>query len=357
MIARQFFFLHGVCCNLLLPVSLSTEAGNRTMPINAQKMRDDDEIESGANVEVSLDHESHPGTSTSGSSSSGPHVRETGMHLHSKKPIEEPANSPASTGVVLRGFRFFRKYGTELFGIRWKALLAEGVGTFCFLFVGVLSVMITSRFKNNDINTPVPPLTLVAFAHGMGLACAIYMTANVSGGHLNPAVTLAGILCNKMDLKHGILYMGMQLGASVLATSCALALVPEAQGYAFRIAAEVSPGQGFFCEIILTFFFVMVILATAMDPTNPGDTNKRESSFDIYITMAPLAIGLALFTCILVGGPISGGCLNPAHAFGPSIVEEYWGPFEIWIFGPCVGSAIAVIVYEFIFSPKPFSRR
>jgi len=269
--------------------------------------------------------------------------------VRADKPLaeDETAGMP-----VFRGFRFFRKYGTDLVkGIRWQALISEFVGTFCFLFVGILSVIVTG--------TTTPSLLLVnsliaAFAHGLALACSIYMTANISGGHLNPAVSLAGMLCHKMDFKHCFLYMGMQFAASICAALAAEILVEGADGYAFAVPMTVEKWRAFIAEILFTFFFVMVILSTAMDPSSP--MGAGESKFDIFITVAPLVIGFTLTSIIVVGAHISGACLNPAHALGPALVLKKWDDFHIYLFGPLIGSASATLLYEFLFSPKPFSR-
>eukprot|EP00762_Andalucia_godoyi_P000600 ANDGO_05371.mRNA.1 Aquaporin TIP1-3 len=269
------------------------------------------------------------------------------------KPMPRADDDGNAFMPVFRGFRFFRKYGTDLVkGIRWQALIGEFVGTFCFLFVGILSVIVTKEYPGDP--TLVKSL-VAAFAHGFALCCAIYMMANISGGHLNPAVSLAGIVCHKMDFKHGLLYMGCQFGGSVCAALAAEILVEGATGYNFAVPLNVEKWRAFIAEILFTFFFVTVILSLAMDPSSP--MGAGESKFDIFITVAPLIIGLTLTSIIIVGANISGACLNPAHAFGPALVLKRWDDFEIYLFGPMIGASGATLLYEFMFSPKPFSRR
>jgi glycerol uptake facilitator-like aquaporin len=99
----------------------------------------------------------------------------------------------------------------------------------------------------------------------------------------------------------------------------------------------VSQGQGLVIEIVLTFFLVWVVFATAADP---GGTFK---------SIAGLAIGLTVTLDILMGGPLTGAAMNPARAFGPQLVQADWTKAWIWYAGPFAGALVAALTYEWLY--------
>jgi glycerol uptake facilitator-like aquaporin len=103
------------------------------------------------------------------------------------------------------------------------------------------------------------------------------------------------------------------------------------------LGGGISQGQGFVIEIVLTFFLVWVVFATAADP---GGTFK---------SIAGLAIGLTITADILMGGPLTGAAMNPARAFGPQVVQNHWDSAWVWYAGPFVGGAIAAALYEWLY--------
>ena len=103
------------------------------------------------------------------------------------------------------------------------------------------------------------------------------------------------------------------------------------------LGAGVSQWQGFVIEIVLTFFLVWVVFATAADP---GGTFK---------SIAGLAIGLTITLDVLMGGPLTGAAMNPARAFGPQLVQNDWTKCWVWYAGPVVGASAAALIYEWLY--------
>ena len=153
-------------------------------------------------------------------------------------------------------------------------------------------------------------------------------TANISGGHINPAVTLAAMVSKRISIDTGILYILLaQLIGAVIGAMLVAAVIPvAAHGNlgAHGLGMDVTVVGGLITEIILTFILVFVIFATAMDPKG-------------LVWIAPLAIGVAVLVDHLVGVPITGASMNPARSFGPALVGGTWSFHWIYWVGPAIG--------------------
>jgi aquaporin Z len=211
---------------------------------------------------------------------------------------------------------------------------AEFVGTFALIFVGAGSIMF-AQFSG---------LVGIALAHGLVIAVMASAVGHISGGHFNPAITIAFVLTRRMAPALGAVYVVTQLAAAIVGALTLRAVFPEGtnldQG-APVLAQEVSPGNGLLLEAILTFFLVWVVFATAADPRGA------------FTSIAGLAIGLTITFDILVGGPLTGAAMNPARAFGPQLVQDVWSDGWVYYVGPIVGGAVAGLVYEFLYLRPP----
>ncbi|EPS60922.1 hypothetical protein M569_13880, partial [Genlisea aurea] len=218
-----------------------------------------------------------------------------------------------------------------------KAALAEFISTFVFVFAGSGSGVAYNKITGG---APASPAGLIAAAigHAFGLFVAVSVGANISGGHVNPAVTFGLFVGGNITLFRGLLYVVAQLlgsvaGAAVLSFSTGGLEIP-----AFTVSAGVSVWSALILEIVLTFGLVYTVYATAVDP------KKGEIGI-----LAPLAIGFIVGANILVGGAFSGASMNPAVAFGPSVVSGVWTDHWIYWLGPLLGGAVAGVVYEVFF--------
>jgi aquaporin Z len=211
------------------------------------------------------------------------------------------------------------------------ALLAEFIGTFTLIFIGVGSIIA------NHTTGGAVGLTGIALAHGLAIACMVSATAAISGGHLNPAVTLGLLSAGKVKPGTAIKYIISQLAgavvAAVLIKFCAPADSVTATSLGVpALGTGISPAQGVVTELILTFLFVMVIFGTAVDGRAPK--------------MGGLFIGLAIAFDVLAGGPITGAAMNPARSFGPAMVGGHLENIWVYWVGPIAGAVLAAMVYK-----------
>jgi MIP family channel proteins len=165
---------------------------------------------------------------------------------------------------------------------------------------------------------------------------------HISGGHFNPAVTLGFLITQRLAPLLALVYWLAQFAAAAAAALLLRWLFAGAVRNVANLGAPalgsgVDHWQGFVIEIVLTFFLVWVIFATAADP---GGTFK---------SIAGLAIGLTITLDILMGGPLTGAAMNPARAFGPELVQNDWSDCWVWYAGPFAGGALAALLYEFLY--------
>lgn len=172
------------------------------------------------------------------------------------------------------------------------------------------------------------------------------MTAKVSGGKLNPAVSLGLLVSGSITWQRCLMESGAQCLGAVLGSAMSKYLTlgtvkqsnvgcfgPKEHGSDFAIGG----GQVFFWELITTFVLVSVVFATAVDDAAAGH----------FVSIAPFAIGLSLFACAQASGPFTGGCLNPARFLGPAIVFGCgWAWFFYYIIGQLLGGALAGTLFR-----------
>jgi aquaporin TIP len=209
---------------------------------------------------------------------------------------------------------------------------AEFVGTFTLIFVGAGSIVAT---QGHD-------LTAIALAHGLAIGVMASAVGHISGGHFNPAVTLGFLVTRRITpVLAGVYWVAQFLGA-LIAAALLTWLVPNAASDPVKLGTPVlgsgvSGFEGLVIEVILTFFLVWVIFATAADPRGT------------FKSIAGLAIGLTISLDILIGGPLTGAAMNPARAFGPELVHNIWSDAWIWYAGPLVGGAAGALAYEWLY--------
>jgi MIP family channel proteins len=219
-----------------------------------------------------------------------------------------------------------------------SAYLAELIGTLLLVFFVVSVVVLFLATGNNPQFGS--DFAVIGLVHAFLLFGLIVMFGVVSGGHFNPAVTLAAAAIRRISGIDALIYMLAQLSGGVLGALLAKSLLLD-EGRASNYAAVEVSGllggnfQGMIVEGIGTFCLVLVILAAVY---------SRKSVKD----WAPLAIGTTLGFIVMVGGPLTGGSFNPARWFGPALVSGEWGGVWPYLLGPIVGSLLAAVVYRFV---------
>lgn len=215
--------------------------------------------------------------------------------------------------------------------------VAEAVGTFGFIFAGA-GVVIASVFPGAGYG-----LLGIALVHAIALSIMITATMNISGGHINPAVTISLLAVRRITLQTALFYIVAQLIGAVLAGLALKMLLPSqvvrgALSGVPTIAATMTTGKAIALEAMLTFFLVSAVFGTAVSPDAPK--------------VGGFGIGLVLFFDIMIGGPLTGAVMNPARAFGPAVVSGAWTGQAIWWVGPIVGGVIAAILWDRLLLPR-----
>ncbi|MSQ22896.1 MAG: MIP family channel protein [Dehalococcoidia bacterium] len=218
----------------------------------------------------------------------------------------------------------------------WQATLAEFMGLFLFVFIGPGAVVGTSMLVGGGELT-VARLTAIALAHGLAIAVLVAAIARVSGGHINPAVTITAVVTRKMGMVKGCMYVVAQLLGAALGALLLAAVVPNAaEGALGGNALSIDVGPGLVVEIVLTFALVFVIFATAVDPKGPAH-------------LAPFAIGITVLIAHFIGVPLTGASMNPARSFGPALATGMWADHWVYWVGPIIGGLIAGVLYDMVY--------
>ena len=218
-----------------------------------------------------------------------------------------------------------------------RPLVAEFLATFALIFIGAGAVVMDTHTGGGL------GLVGVALAHALVLSIMVTATMNISGGHVNPAVTLALFLAKKIDGRLAGMYVVAQLLGAVAGALLVRALLPSIAGELAsygtpKIASAVSMVQAIGIEAILTFFLVSAVFGTAVSDDAPK--------------VGGFGIGLVLLFDILVGGALTGAAMNPARTFGPAMVAlDFEGHAAYWV-GPLLGGAVAAGLWAGLLLPK-----
>jgi len=218
-----------------------------------------------------------------------------------------------------------------------KAALAEFISMLIFVFAGEGAGMAFNKLTDDGSTTPAG-LVAASLAHAFALFVAVSVAANISGGHVNPAVTFGAFIGGHITLLRTILYWIAQLLGSVVACLLLKFSTGGLSTSAFSLSSGVTVWNALVFEIVMTFGLVYTVYATAVDP--------RKGNIGI---IAPIAIGFIVGANILAGGAFDGASMNPAVSFGPAVVSWSWDNHWVYWLGPFVGSAIAAVIYEVVF--------
>ena len=220
-----------------------------------------------------------------------------------------------------------------------KRAIAEFIGTFWLVFGGCGSAVLAAAVPNVGIG-----YLGVALAFGLTVLTMVFAIGHISGGHLNPAVSVGLVVGKRFPISDLWAYVVAQVAGAIAAAAVLFVIASGkagfdlAGGFASNGYAAHSPGgyslvACLVAEVVLTFFFLMIIL---------GATDRRAPQ-----GFAPIAIGLGLTLIHLVGIPVTNTSVNPARSTGPAVFVGGWALEQLWLFwlAPIVGAALAGIVY------------
>jgi aquaporin Z len=205
---------------------------------------------------------------------------------------------------------------------------AELLGTFVLVFGGTTAVVASGL-------TGSPVLIVASLAFGLALLAGLYAFGEVSGGHYNPAVSLAMFVAGRLPSGDLVSYWIAQFAGGILAAIMLwIATDRDAVGETVTVPGVWGNGTAFLMELLFTAIFVLVIL--------------RASESEQFGRTALLAIPLALVVVQLAAIPFSGASVNPARTFGPDLIAWDWDGIWIYLIATPLGALIAVAVYRFV---------
>jgi aquaporin NIP len=205
-------------------------------------------------------------------------------------------------------------------------LLAEYIGTFALVFCGTGAIIINQETGGTVSHAGV------AMTFGLIVLAMIYAFGEISGAHINPAVTIGFIVAKHFRVKDALPYIGAQLAGAITASAVLRYLFPANKllGVTLPAGSEI---QSAILETILTFILMLVILRVAR--------GSRETGL-----MAGIAIGAVVGLEAMFAGPISGASMNPARSIGPALISGHYTSLWIYIVAPIFGSVAAAVVWK-----------
>lgn len=208
-----------------------------------------------------------------------------------------------------------------------KRYIAEAIGAFTLVFAGTGAVIV------NDLHAGSITNLGIAITFGLVVLTMIYAIGDISGAHMNPAVTFAFWIAKRFPGKSVLPYIVSQCIGAILAS----VLLNATFTHSTLGATLPTDGTGaaIVMEIVLTFFLMFVILGVS--------TGAKEKGM-----MAGVAIGAVVCIGAMIGGPVCGASLNPARSIGPALVSGELKDLWIYLFAPTAGAVLAVFFYRFI---------
>ena len=212
-----------------------------------------------------------------------------------------------------------------------KKYLAELLGTYSLVFCGTGAIVIHELFGN-------PDHVGIAFTFGLIVMAMIYAFGDISGAHINPAVTISFFVAGRFAGKEIIPYIVAQLAGALFASLSLHYLFPQSSGLGMTLPAG-SPMQSFILEIILSFILMQVILLVSQGSREKG-------------ILAGAAIGAIVLLEAMFAGPVSGASMNPARSIAPAIVSGQLQSIWIYMAAPVIGMILASLVHRLLFTEK-----
>jgi aquaporin TIP len=212
-----------------------------------------------------------------------------------------------------------------------RKMVVEAVGAFALSFVGVGAIIYGGGAGG---------LTSIALAHGFVIAVMVCAVGHISGGHFNPAVTVGFLVTKRLQLNEAVGYRVAQIAAAFVAALILRLTLPSGvsniDGGLTTLGHGVGNGTGLVVEFLLTFLLVWVIFGVAVDPRGS------------WAAVAGIPIGLTISLDIMMGGPLTGGSMNPSRTLGPDLAAGSLKDAWIYVIACPLGAAAAALLYQYL---------
>jgi aquaporin NIP len=209
-----------------------------------------------------------------------------------------------------------------------KKYIAEFIGTFALVFCGTGAIVINSETGGTITHAGI------AITFGLIVMSMIYALGNVSGAHLNPAVSIAFAIAKRFNGREVLPYIISQLAGAIAASLLLKFLFPANETLGATIPAG-SDVQSFVLELILTFLLMFVIMSVSQG-------SKEQGMF------AGLAIGAVVTLEAMFAGPICGASMNPARSIAPAVVSGHIASLWLYIVAPVAGAVASTYLYDYL---------
>jgi len=223
---------------------------------------------------------------------------------------------------------------------RPQKLAAELFGTFAIVLISAGAIC-ADQFLKTTNRSSLGPLG-IALAYGSAFGVFVAATVRISGGHLNPAVTIGYWVTRRLNSFDMLTYCGAQLAGACAAAYLLRGVIPEDTWRAVALgtpdlASGIARSPGMLIEGVLTMLLVFVVFATTADQP------------DASPAVAGMVTGLLIAAAALFGGPFTGGAMNPARVLGPALAARHWTNHGVYWVGPLAGGAAGAAIYSSLF--------
>ena len=209
-----------------------------------------------------------------------------------------------------------------------KKYIAEFIGTFALVFFGTGSIIV-DQVTNGGVSH-----VGIAITFGLIVMTMIYGLGEISGAHINPAVSISFAIAGRLPVKLLAPYVTSQVAGAFLASTVLRLLFPSNQFLGSTIPTG-PPEQSFMLEFILTLFLMLVIISVASG-------SKEQGMF------AGIAIGSVVLLEAMFAGPISGASMNPARSLAPAVISGHTEFLWVYLLAPVLGAAFAIAIWKFL---------
>lgn len=216
----------------------------------------------------------------------------------------------------------------------WRAVGAELLGTLILTMVGCGSVVTWDDDGK---------LVQIALCFGLSVATAVWIIGHVSGGHINPAVTVGFFVTRSISLARAIFYLLSQCIGAIIGAAILYGLTPASHRHRGSLGLtmvnpELTGAQAFGVEFFITLILVLTVFASC-------DKKRKDLNGSF-----PLSIGLSVTMCHLFAIQYTGSSMNTARSFGPAVIMNYWEYHWVYWLGPLLGGLVAGLLYDNVFA-------